>query len=154
MNFKHDLIFCSFLIFNGLSSNSYSETTQEETKNKLQFHAIQSDIIRDIMHRINHAYYEAQMDEFQREETLVENTTYLIISINELLVASGFLNYALPGFDLSEEEKNIFQAAALQLQNEATSIRRAAQMKDYEQMNASYQRLTDTCGACHELFRF
>ena len=154
MNFKKSLIYCLVTIIVTISLTAQSGPEQQPPENKLRFHAIQSDIIRDIMHRINHSYYESQIDEFQREEALVENTTYLIVSVNELLVASEFLTHALPGFNLTEEEKDIFQAVAIQLQVEASNIRKAAERRDYEQMNASYQRLTDTCGACHELFRF
>ena len=154
MNFKQGILACFFLIVTTVTLNVQSEAETPEPENKLQFHAIQSDIIRDIMRRINHAYYETQLDEFQREESLLENSTYLIVSVNELLVASEFLTYALPGFNLTEDEKGLFQAIALQLQIEANNIRKAAERKDFEQLNISYQRLTDTCNACHELFRF
>ncbi len=137
-----------------IAFSAHPETDNKYQEDKLQFHAIQSDLIKDIMHRINSSYYEAAPDEFESDENLQENITHLIININELMIATLYLNRAMPAFDLTDEEKQIFQSVAAQLNQEAISLRQATEKRDYHKMNVSYQRLTDTCAACHELFRF
>ena len=154
MNYKSFLIALFFLSAISGSVKVRSDSDEYDSSNELIFHAIQSETLRKIMDRINQSHYENELNEFQQKEIRQQNTQLLFVNVNELLIAADLLTQSLSGFDLSEDEKNIFQAMAKQLQEEAYNIRRADALNDIENMNIAYQRLTDTCTACHELFRF
>jgi cytochrome c556 len=98
------------------------------------------------MHRLSLSVYEDELS-MQQIGKLFDNTS-------ELYLATKKLTQALPGFDLSETEKMIFENMARQLQIEANNLGYMTQNKDKEGMRIIYKRLNDTCIACHELFRF
>ena len=132
----------------------YSEDNSPILVDELKYHAIHSENLRDIMHRMNQLVYEKELNDMQKSEIRTGYIQNLVDTVNELAVASESLTEALPGFDLSEEEKNIFQGLAKQLQIEAYNIRLMAERFDDTEMQAAYQRFNDTCSVCHELFRF
>ncbi len=147
----HSLLFICCLVYAKTTITGPSISDQD---NKLKFHAIYSEELREIMRRMNQLVFEKELNELQKMEARVQHLRNLIDTVNELVVASESLTEALPGFELSHEEREIFYAMAKQLQIEANNIRKTAEETDYTYMDIAYQRLNDTCAACHELFRF
>lgn len=138
-----------------VSSNPvYAEDSSPVLVDELKYHAIHSENLQDIMHRMNQLVYEKELNDMQRSEIRSGYFQNLVDTVNELAVASDNLTEAIPGFDLSEEEKDIFQGLARQLQIEAYNIRLMAEQFDDSEMQSAYQRFNDTCEVCHELFRF
>jgi len=135
-------------------SPAYTEIDSPTTPEKLEFHVIYSKDLRDIMQRLNQLIYKKELSELSKKELRNQYMEELVYTVNELGYAAIFLQEALPGFDLSTEEKDIFQAIAIQLQKEAENIKEMAEQNDTVNMDRSYKRLNDTCSACHELFRF
>lgn len=133
---------------------AHSESDMSDQFEELKFHAIYSENLRDIMHRMNQLVYEKELNELEKKEIRVQHLQSLLDTVNELVVASESLTEALPGFDLNKDEQDIFQAMAKQLQIEANNIRKIAEKTDHTNMELAYKRLNDTCAACHELFRF
>ncbi len=136
------------------ASTVHSETDSLIAPDKLKFHVIYSENLRDIMQRMNELVYKKELSELNKKELLSQHLEDLVYTVNELGYAAIFLQEALPGFKLSTEEKDIFHAIAIQLQNEAENIKEMAEQNDTVNMERSYKRLNDTCSACHELFRF
>jgi hypothetical protein len=121
--------------------------------NELEFHVIYSEKLRVIMQRMNQLIYVKELSELRKEEIRTQNLDELVYAVNELGFAAIILTKALPGFNLTSEEKDIFQAISIQLQREAENIKIMFEENDYASMERSYKRLNDTCAACHELFR-
>jgi len=88
------------------------------------------------------------------EALTMEQINEIFDRASELHLAAKKLTQALPGIDLTESEKNIFENIARQLQIEANNLGYMAQNNDKQGMEIIYQRLNYTCAACHDLFRF
>jgi cytochrome c' len=136
------------------TTTAYSEIDSSITPEKLEFHVVYSEDLRDIMQRLNQLVYKKELSELHKKELRSQHLEDLVYTVNELGFAAIILQEALPGFDLSTEEKDIFHAIAIQLQKEAEIIKEMAEQNDTVNMKRSYKRLNDTCSACHELFRF
>lgn len=135
-------------------STAHSEIDSSITPEKLEFHVVYSEDLRDIMQRLNQLVYKKELSELHKEELRSQHLEDLVYTVNELGYAAIFLVEALPGFKLSTEEKDIFHAIAIQLQKQAENLKEMAEQNDTANMERSYKRLNDTCSACHELFRF
>lgn len=130
------------------------ETDSSITPEKLEFHVVYSEDLRDIMQRLNQLVYKKELSAPHKNELRSQYLEKLVYTVNELGFAAIVLQEALPGFDLSSEEKDIFHAIAIQLQKETENFKEMAEQNDTINMERSYKRLNDTCSACHELFRF
>ncbi len=112
----------------------------------IKLHVIYSEKIQEIMQRLSLSVYDNELTMEQIED--------LFDIASELYIAATNLKQALPGIDLTVSEKNIFENIAKQLQVEANNLGYMAQQNDYKGMKIVYERLNNTCAACHELFRF
>ncbi len=133
---------------------AHSESDLPISPEKLEFHVVYSEGLRDIMRRLNQLVYKKELSDLNKNELRNQHLEELVYTVNELGFAAIVLQEALSGFDLSTEEKDIFHALAIQLQKEAENIKEMAEQNDTVNMERSYKRLNDTCAACHELFRF
>ena len=150
---KYYFFITLFVSLIGLSA-VHAEMDTSITSEKLEFHVVYSEKLRDIMQRLNQLVYKKELSRENKEALRTQHLEDLVYSVNELGFAAIMLREALPGFDLSTEEKDIFHAIAIQLQKEAENIKEMAEQNDTVNMERSYKRLNDTCSACHELFRF
>ena len=151
---RNNYLLTSLLIFLMSATTTYSEMESSIPSDKLEFHVVYSKNLRDIMQRMNQLVYKKELSELNKKELRSQHLEDLVYTVNELGYAAIFLQDALPGFKLSTEEKDIFHAIAIQLQKEAENIKEMAEQNDMVNMERSYNRLNDTCSACHELFRF
>ena len=147
-------ILISLIIGIVIANTAYSEIDSSVTPDKLEFHVVYSEDLREIMQRLNLLVYKKELSKLNIKELRNRHLEELVYTVNELGYAAIFLQEALPGFNLSTEEKDIFHAIAIQLQKEAENIKEMADQDDTVNMERSYKRLNDTCSACHELFRF
>jgi cytochrome c556 len=137
-------LFISFLLI--FSSVTIATSAEPEQENVLKLHVIYSEKIQDIMQRLSLSVYD--------EELTMDQIEALFDNASELYVAATSLRQALPGIDLTVAEKSIFENIAKQLQVEANNLGYMAQNSDKKGMEIVYDRLNNTCVACHELFRF
>lgn len=144
------------LLLTGISGVTLLQSAPEksETENSLIFHAVYSENLREIMHRLNQSIYDRELETTQDESVRMQYTRQLFDEASELYLAAEKLTQALPGFDLSEVEKDVFEGLARQLQIEANNLGYMSKNNDQHGMDAVFKRLNDTCAACHELFRF
>lgn len=142
MKIKHITVVLLFFFCSPVLTIAEPEQLTEEIK----MHVIYSEKLQTIMHKLSSSVYEEELNMEQIDE-LYDNTS-------ELYVAAKELDQALPGFKLSPTEKNVFENIARQLQIEANNMGNRAQNNDKEGLQESYQRLSKTCVACHDLFRY
>lgn len=149
-------IFCSLTISLCLfvtAANS-ADPNNIESDEILSFHAIHNEEIQEIMHRLTQALYNKEKDKSINDEIDIEHAHQIFDIASELYLAAGKLNEALPGFKLSEDEKNIFEGLARALQIEANKLAHMTENSEKSKVEYIFKRMDDTCAACHELFRF
>jgi hypothetical protein len=79
-------------------------------------------------------------------------------AVEELLYFAEFMTLNPPRRDLGDNQIVTFRALASQLYTEALNVRDIARdyslaTYDFELLNTAYERMYQTCAACHELFR-
>lgn len=154
MTYKSILSFLLFLASITFSYTVLSDSGKPDHEDALIFHAIYSKNLREIMHRLTQSVYDGELNSSQNEEVRMKHIQQLFDNASELYVAAENLTQAIPGFDLSKDEKNIFEGLAKQLQTEANNLGYMAENNDQAGIKNVFKRLNDTCAACHELFRF
>lgn len=140
MNIK--TILTLLLLISCFAINSTAETIE----NSIRLHVIYSEKLQDIMHKLSLSVYS--------EEPGFEEIDKLYDNASELYLAAKELDQALPGFNLTPTEKSIFENIARQLQVEANNMGYMAKNNNKEGLQMTYDRLTQTCVACHDLFRY
>jgi Cytochrome C' len=133
------------LLLSGITISIAAEPGLDENEIP-KLHVIYSEKLQVIMHKLSLSVYEKELSLKQINE--------LFDNASELLLAAKSLNEALPGIELTPSEKGIFENVARQLQIEANNLGYMAQNNDKEGVHISYERIQNTCSACHELFRF
>ena len=136
----------SILLIFLLSLPATSIAEPEQQEEDIRLHVIYSEKLQAIMHKLSSSVYE--------EELSLEQIDELYDNASELYLAAKELDQALPGIDLSYAEKNIFENLARQLQIEANNMGHMAEKNDKEGLQITYERLSRTCAACHDLFRY
>lgn len=136
------------------NNTGQSQTDGPEETPKPMAHAVSSEKLKDIMHRLNQLTYEKELAPMQLKEVREKHIQELMITIDELLAAAEELTDALPGFSMAPEEQETFMEMARRLKSEAYRIRYTAEVGSNEEMDLAYQRLNHTCVTCHHLFRF
>ena len=116
-------------------------------------HGIYSEQLKTIMLRMNQLVYEREMTALQVQEVRERHLRQLLDTIAELVRSAGTLTDAVPGIELSSEDQVVFRAMAAQLYREAQNIGVLVEEKNYNALEPAYQRLNETCNACHSLFR-
>jgi hypothetical protein len=139
------------------NNSNVDETSTEE--NQYLLHAESSERLLGIMQQIS-----SIADSQQAAEELSfteEDMTNLIESVEELLFYAELMTLKVPANQLEESNNVIFSAMASKLYNEALNIQQLTksydlQATDYSQdhlLNEAFTRLSQTCNACHQLFR-
>jgi cytochrome c556 len=146
---KFSIITLGLLLVSPISNSTGQDTVKEPL-----IHVIVSDQIRGIMLKLNDLVNVRGMTALQIMELRVQHLKNLISTIDDLVDASEELNDAIPGIRLSTENKITFEALAKKLQDEAANLKTMAEETNYAGMEPAYRRLTSTCDACHQLFRF
>ncbi len=139
-------IFISLLLFFASLTIAATEEPDPEQESIMKLHVIHSKNIQNIMQRLSLSLYD--------EELTMDQINELFDRASELLLSAKKLNQALPGIELTIPEKSIFENVARQLQIEANNLGYMAQNNDKEGVKITYERIQNTCIACHELFRF
>jgi len=122
-------------------------------ENEARLHAISSEKLREIMQNINLWVSETKNGEPQHDEKRMQDMADLIEAVEELLFHAELLSAGLPESNLNESELVTFRAMASQLYTEALDIQQLANGYEYKLIEPAYQRLSQTCIACHSLFR-
>ena len=157
MEIKTRIIHCilaGLVLFILYSSAGQSATESPEEATVPMVHAVSSEKLKDIMHRLNQLTFKKELAPMQLKEVRDRYIQELISAIDELLAAAQELTDALPGFRMTPEERDTFIEMAWRLKSEAYRLRYTAEVGNDTELDLAYQRLDHTCLTCHQLFRF
>lgn len=158
------LFFRSILLIIVLSISTHSKSSdgsdnQNQDENQYLLHAESSERLFNIMQRISSFANTPQAAEaisFTEEEL-----SDLIETVEELLFYAELMALKVPTNQLEENNSVIFNAMASKLYSETLNIEQIIKsydlhITDYAQnnlLNEAFTRLSQTCNACHQLFR-
>ena len=154
--------FSSFIIILGTISScigyvyaeNYSDNQAKSSneENKIVLNVIHSDDIRAIMRRLNLLAYEREYTDLELEQKYREQIELLIQTANKLKDSAENLPNITRN-KINETDITTFRAMANQLYRETLNLQEEINSSHYRGIRLSYQRLRDTCNACHQLFR-
>ncbi len=120
---------------------------------KHTLHAISSEKLRVIMQDMYSSAYKSGVPDLQDGKMSEEKMADLIEAVEELLFHAELLSTGQPSVKLNETELATFRAMAGQLYTEALNLQQLTEYYDYHAIEPAYERLNQTCTACHNLFR-
>ncbi|MBL1141526.1 MAG: cytochrome c [Proteobacteria bacterium] len=164
---KSSLVLLAVLLFIAIyiSNNQDNSITQEKSipesseDDQYLLHAESSERLVNIMEQIS-SVSNSQNNEKESGFT-EENIVDLVEAVEELLFYAELMSIKVPANKLEESKSVIFSAMANKLYDEALNIQQLTktydlEITDYSQenlINEAFNRLSQTCSACHELFR-
>jgi hypothetical protein len=124
----------------------------------LSRHGMVGERLQMIMQNINASIHDSTNVDEQGEKVGEEDMPDMIEAVEELLYFAEFMSMNPPRRDLGENQMVTFRALASQLYTEALNVRDIARdynlsTYDFDLLNTAYERMYQTCAACHELFR-
>ncbi len=136
-----------------------SDGSDNQDENQYLLHAESSERLINIMQQISSVADTQQAAEeisFTEEEL-----TNLVETVEELLFYAELMALKVPTNQLEESNSVIFSAIASKLYSETLNIQQLTKsydphITDYSQtnlLNEAFTRLSQTCNACHQLFR-
>ena len=120
---------------------------------KAAVQSLHSEDIRKIMGRLHALAYEREYTELELDRIRHENLEALARAAAELVELSWKLPQILPDSRLTDEEQETFGAMASRLHAETMQLLDTYATDSYSELKSGYQRLQETCTACHNLFR-
>jgi len=120
---------------------------------KHTLHAISSEKLRVIMQDMYSSAYNSGVPDLQDGKLSEEKMADLVEAVEELLFHAEMLSTGQPSVKLNETELATFRAMAGQLYTETLNLQQLTEYYDYHAIEPAYERLNQTCIACHNLFR-
>ena len=105
------------------------------------------------MGRLNMLAYEREYTELELNQLRAEQIELLIQTASELTQTAENLPNITADPDLSDSDQITFRAMAAQLYRETRNLQEAYDAGQSQALEPAYQRLHETCNACHRLFR-
>jgi len=138
---------------NGTDTENTEVTDPGTVQEKHTLHAISSEKLRVIMQDMYSSAYKSGVPDLQDGKMSEEKMADLIEAVEELLFHAELLSTGQPSVKLNETELATFRAMAGQLYTEALNLQQLTEYYDYHAIEPAYERLNQTCIACHNLFR-
>lgn len=135
------------------SDQPESDTGNKSMEGKPVLHSISSERVRTIMRQLDEASASEEVEHPELGDMQVVYMDDLLEAVEELVISSEMMQSMSPVPDLDENERVTFRAMASQLYTEALYLKAQAETYDYEGADYTYERLMQTCVACHSLFR-
>ena len=148
--FLSTIFLCNGFIHAEDNGDNQSEYLNE--KNKVVLNVIHSDKIRAVMRRLNLLAYEREYTDLELEQLFREQIELLIHAANELKDSAEILPN-ITSSKLDDTDVTTFRAMANQLYRETLNIQEHINSSHFQEIRTSYQKLYETCNACHQLFR-
>ncbi len=156
---KLSLALIIILLFIAVSIGTNQDNNVSPEDNEYLLHAESSERLINIMQQISLLANTKNIEETIKptEEDMVD----LIEAVEELLFYAELMSIKVPTTELEESKGVIFSAMAGQLYDEALNIQQLTTNYDFHVigssqehlLNEAYERLSQTCTACHQLFR-
>lgn len=150
-------LIAAFLMSIKLVQDNNEPEMQEE--NQYLLHAESSERLFNIMRQISSASDTPQ--DFEETRITEENITDLIEAVEELQFYAELMTLKVPATELEESNNIIFSAIATKLYDEVLNIQQLIKSYDIHAtdnvqdnvLHDAVTRLSQTCHACHQLFR-
>jgi cytochrome c556 len=125
---------------------------------KMEQHGVASERLRTIMERINLSVHDNNNVDAIGEPIGRQDMADMVEAVEELLYHAELMSTGLSRPDFTAKQIVTFRALAAQLYTEALNVRDTAEASrletyDFNLLNSAYERLYQTCTACHDLFR-
>lgn len=131
-----------------------NETTVSDTlDNADTHHAIPGDKLRFIMIDLNSTLQASKHSDIRNDIKGDGQMKELIKIVEELLLSAEMMSTGFANSKLDKNRQTTFRALAGQLYGETLSLQQVTNNYDYQLIEPTYERLNETCIACHELFR-
>jgi len=121
-------------------------------------HGMVGERLQLIMQNIRAGVHDINDVEASGEPLTQERLDDMVEAVQDLMYFAEFMSLNPPRLDLGENQIVTFRALASQLYTEALNVRGIAESynldsRDFELLDSAYERMYQTCAACHELFR-
>jgi len=148
-----------FILVSFTVSMTNNHVSANSEGNDYLLHAESSDRLITIMQKISSLSNNKSIEEPIKLSE--EDTIDLIEAVEELLFYAELMSIAVPATELEENKAVVFRAMASQLYDEALNIQQLTRnydlhITDNSQehiLDQAFVRLSQTCNACHQLFR-
>jgi len=146
------LLILSLVIFSGCISGQVVAEKTSQPLNQSSKHAAPGDRLRIIMNNLYASSHESESSG-QEQKISEDEMADLNEAVEELLFNAELMTSGTSELSLDENELVTFRALAGQLYTETLNIQQLVNNYDYRLIAPAYQRLNQTCAACHSLFR-
>lgn len=140
------LFFSSFLSARESTGDQVNETSA-------LLNVIHSEQLRGIMQRLDTLAYEREYTALELQKIRERQIQKLVDVTRELMKSSEQLREIAPDVQVSREDLVTFRAMAAQLHRETLDLEESIQHGYAPELDRGYERMRDTCTACHRLFR-
>lgn len=110
------------------------------------------DCLRTLMRSLSHEVYDQKLNALEVED---ERRRQALQMADRVKIVSRYIQ-DLPGMDnyleLDDDEKAVFSMLAVRLGEQAEDMRRLAKAYRIRALNASLERIAETCNECHSRF--
>ncbi len=156
---KKSLIVLFLLFFVAISVINFQNNTVTPEEDEFLLHAESSERLLAIMQDISTLASRNNIEE--PVKLTEEDMTGLIEATEELLFYAELMSIKVPANVSEENQSVVFSAMASKLYSEALNIQQITknynlQITDHSEqyiLDEAFQRLSQTCNACHQLFR-
>lgn len=116
-------------------------------------HAIDSREMRQLMGRMNNLMYERNLTDQEMDVQRRQTVSQVVVAAEGIDQAIGGILSTLPKLKLDEGEQKIFHSLAVNLRDDAHTLKSQAQAHQIDSITVTLEKMSATCNACHELFR-
>ena len=131
------------------SFNSSAKSTADEHL----LHSVSGEKLRVIMQNLHSSLYKDGREPMSMEKIPEDQMADIIEAAEELLFHAELLSMGKPEVELDDNELVTFRAMASQLYTETLNLKQLTEFYDFHIIEPAYDRLQQTCIACHSLFR-
>ena len=120
---------------------------------KVALHAIHTEKLRDIMHKISNLMENRDVTLTLVDELREDYMQSLIDAAGDLVYAAETLSLQGPIDNLTERDETEFRNLAGRFYENAVNLHLRAMDSNFMEMDSAYKNLDETCNSCHRLFR-
>ncbi len=127
--------------------------TAEHPEGEARLHAVHSEELLATMQRLNMLVRNREAPVRETDEWRMEYLQSLIDLAGEVTISAEELGKSGVEKEMDRNEQAVFHTLADRLYVEAANIEVQARHSNFMQLEDAYNRLDETCNACHRLFR-
>lgn len=130
-----------------------AEDGLQEAGSGAVLNVIHSERLRPIMQRLDSLTYDRERTALELQRLQMQQIEELLDAAGDLLERSTQLLEIAPDSHLTEGDQITFRAMASELYEQTLYINTQYRMGHGDEAWHAYEKLRDTCNACHRLFR-